>query len=161
MRFCSVADVRNVLAPSGSPEGSAVTLPDDQITTAIEEASAIIYVYLGGRYVLSPTPESLAEDPVRSWTRSIAAFLITLTYKKNQDVTVDDPVRIRYNMTWQQVMDVRAGTGQLDLPLVSETDGTKSTKVINWYYGTLFAPEDFYLGYPSGKGVVPVVRPGT
>lgn len=161
--YCTVRDVRLALTPGGvdenQPKGeTAAILPDWQILDAIDEAEALINAYVAARYnivtaeVEEENPENPAETwvnevapaPIRSWTRSIAAYLGALTYRRNKDLGEDDPIRLRYNL----VMDLLRGVRdhQIGLPLPATDNVGFAPHAENLYEGQLFDLEDFQLG---------------
>lgn len=165
--FCSIRDVRIALTPGGSSEGqeTAASLEDWQIEDAINEAEGVVRLHVLSRYTipvseivedLPETPEegdvetvTVAPYPVRGWTRNIAAYLATLTFRKNKDLTEDDPVRLRYASTLADLVSVLEGRFDLneeDFPLPDDVGGG-TVHVVNQYEGKLFGPEDFGLGY--------------
>ncbi len=163
--YCTVRDVRVALTPNGVGDnsGTAAELEDWQIENAITEAEGVVSSYIASRYTiyseeveeLNPEdPEEVwlsvvAPEPVRSWTRNIAAYLAALTYRRNKDLTEDDPIRLRYTHTMENLVAVRDGRMDLDLP-GTEVD-TSGVHVENLYTGDLFGLEDVGLGY-AGSG---------
>lgn len=162
--YCTVQDVRNVLAPvdAQGTTGTATGLPDDQIEDQIREAQARIDMLVRTRYIIPLEGEGdaqVAAEPIRMWTRNIAAYLATLVYKRNKDVLENDPIRLRYSETIALLLDVRDGRSDLNLPPV-EVGGEGDITVLNQYEGTLFAPGDFQLSntgrwWPDGFGIWP------
>lgn len=148
MAYSSALDVRNALTPEGaSTDGStAATLSDTQITDSIAEADGLIDAYVGSRYAIvldtTLTP-NVAKGVIRWWSRTIAAYLATLTYKRNQDVPADEPIRLRYDMVMELLEKVRNGT--LDLNLVPVDNDSTDVFVENLYEGDLFTPAMFGL----------------
>lgn len=154
--YCTVFDVRNALTPgaAASDATTAASLGDAQITDAINEADSRINSYLPGDYSVSATtiqqgdpPQafSVAPDLIRFWSRDIAAYLATLTYKKHMNVPEDDPVRLRYEMVMETLRLVR--DGKINLPADADaTDDLGDVFVYNQYTGNLFGADDFLLG---------------
>lgn len=162
--FCTPNDVRAALTPGGTAsdddDQSAASLADWQLLDAIDEAEGVVKSYLTGYTI--PIEEHLvddpdnpensaifyaAPDPVRRWTRTIAAYLAALTYRISKDLEESDPIRLRYNMVLQLLADVRAGLVALDPEVFPPTDATgHQVGIFNLYEGTLFGPEDFNLG---------------
>ena len=171
--YCTVLDVKNALAPAGQGQGqgTALALTDVQLIDAINEADSVIRAYVGMIYIVPQvdtpvipptTPESywsVAPEPVRYWSRDIAAYLATLTFKRNQDVPQDDPVRLRLNLAMQQLVMIRDGKSTLPFPPYVPPEGAESgVTVVNQYEGTLFGPADFGLvpvAAISGFGIWP------
>lgn len=158
--YCTVRDVKNALAPVETTQGTAVSVNDEQLVDAINEADSIIRSMIGLIYsiptgttpvvpaTVPPSTWSVAVEPVRYWSRDIAAYLATLTYKRNQDVSQDDPVRLRFNLAMQALLAVRNGDSQLPFPPAELPEGwDPGVAVFNMYEGNLFTAADFGL-YP-------------
>lgn len=173
--YCTVYDVRAALTPgaSASDKSTASGLADWQIKDAIDEAEGIVKSHILQRYVVTEAATVVVTDPsaeppttetfdlapliVRGWTRNIAAYLATLTFKRNQDVPENDPVRLRYNMTMESLRAVLGGSLDID-ELEEAPDGSnEGVHVENLYEGRLFGPEDFMLA-PEGYSQFSVVR---
>lgn len=168
--YCSVQDVRLALAPISmwNDPSTAATLPDAQIEDAIGEAEGTVNAYLALRYTIEtapveeldipvadpPTfhPMDVAPVPVRGWTRTIAAYLATLTYRKGKDLGPDDPIRLRYNMVMGFLEAVRDHRMSIDLIEVTSDAGEGGVTVVNQYEGHLFDLEDVGLGF-AGKNM--------
>lgn len=164
--YATIRDVRLALTPSADSNDltTAASLPDWQIEDALLEAEGVVNAYVLARYSI-PTGEVeetnpsdpletwvwvVAPSPVRGWTRDIAAYLATLTFRKHKDLTKDDPVRLRYLMVLQMledVRDLRASLPPIFPPAEDPDGGVPGVYVANLYEGTLFGPEDFGLGY--------------
>lgn len=159
VEFCTVRDVRAALTPnaSASDTETGAKLPDWQIEDAIVEAEGTIRAYLGTRYLIEPVditepnPDDPTEEwtfkaappPIRSWTRDIAAYLVALTYRKNKDLTEDDPIRLRYNMVHGFLEAVR--DREMNIPLPPADTDDQGVHVENLYEGKLFTLEDVGL----------------
>lgn len=152
--FSSVFDVRNALTPGAdeADTSTAASLEDYQIFDAIEQADSRIQGYLPAGYVVGeqtvtvpPDVYDVAVSPFRWWSRDIAAWLVTLTFRRNKDLPVDDPIRLRYEATMVELGMVAEGT--FNLPPSSEALPADAYGVVveNLYEGTLFGPEDFNL----------------
>ena len=161
--YSTVTDVRNALAPGGQWTGTAATLEDPEIEDAIRQADSRIHSYLRLRYEIPvemveqgdpPQPHEVAPAPVRYWSRDIAAYLATLTFKRNKDVSPDDPVRLRHNAAMSELTDARKGV--ITLPFPPPVPDDSSVTVVNQYVGRLFGPEDFDLTHAGHAR-----RPGT
>lgn len=138
-----------------SPETDASTaagLPDESIDDAIEEAGSEIDGFLRGRYVV-PVPDATS---VRYYARDIAAYLATLTFKRNEPMSVDDPVSLRYSDAIRHLVAIRDGKEFLDLPpqVSEQVGGNAYAAVINPYPGGMFGPADFFDGL-TGPEVFP------
>lgn len=148
--YSSANDVRKALTPGGSAAdtSTAAGLDDTQIEDAIAEADSTVDAHLRSRYTIPQDPDNVAVAvaPVRWWSRNIAAYLATLTFRRNKDLTEDDPVRLRYNQTMALLIAIRDGKANLSLPPVVDGAGTGTDiTVINQYEGTMFGLEDFGL----------------
>lgn len=170
--FCTPADVRAALTPGGIADSdqTAASLTDWQLLDAIDEAEGSVAGYFRGYQIIveiheEPDPDNpnntvvftAAPDPVRRWTRDVAAYLAALTFRKNKDLPEDDPIRLRYNMAMGFLNDVRSGKIIPPLPVVE--DGKSKVEIFNLYEGTLFSPEDFHLGPDTShvQVIVPAV----
>lgn len=174
--YCTADDVRAALTPgSGKNDGeTAASLSEWQILDAVDEAEDVVNAYLQAYEIITVlvssasgiegdpnadnTPYEAAPNPVRRWTRSIAAYYASLTYRKNKDLPEDDPVRLRYNAVMALLALVKSGEMVLNLPKDPEA-ATNQVEVFNLYDGTLFDPRDFKLG--PDQQHVQVFIPGT
>lgn len=163
--YCTPSDVRNALTPDGSAEdaSTAANMTDEKINGQIVEATGTVRTRVASRYVIPTTtlevanpddPDEtwvyqIAAEPVRSWTRNIAAYLSALSFRRNKDLSEFDPIYLRYIATMSTLDKVLKGDIDLDLPVVGggSSDGVV---VVNQYEGDLFSMDDFGLGY-SGK----------
>lgn len=163
--FCSVRDVRLALTPNASSvdKETAAVLPDWQIEDAISEAEGIVRAHLQARYTI-PTAEvavvnpddpgetwifQVAPFPVRGWVRDIAAYLATLTFRRNKDLAEDDPMRLRFQMVMEMLRSVRDYAMNLpadQFPAAPEDASRSGVFVENTYDGKLFGLEDLGLG---------------
>lgn len=170
MSYSSIAEVRLAVAPGitnpsqqpSLPDGAtntAADLPDSQLQDAIDEADSTIDSYIAGRYVTpavgvnaqagSPTPH-----PIDFWSRNIAAYLATLTYRGSQDFSDQDPIARRYSATMTALGNVSAGRAELPSLTTMSTgapgEGSGAGVAYNAYEGSMFALEDFNL-VPSNQ----------
>lgn len=158
MSYSTPTLVRAALVPGGGAQpddGSngktAAMMSDDELQGHIDEADARIDSYLAQRYALpiaSPAPTVLANV-----SRDIAAYLATLAFRKNKDLTAMDPVYLRYSdaMAWLKAV----GLGQIVIPGLGGATGDVSTgeagTPLNGYTGDLFGTSDFDLRVPLGN----------
>lgn len=168
--YCAPFDVRNALTPGAVTGGNdtASSLTDEQILDAIAEADARISTYLPAGYTVpmvdttipvvgSEPPATsnvrVAHNVFRFWSRDIAAYLATLTFKRNKDVSENDPVRLRYNAAMTDLTAV--AKGQLQLPPDDDAtdDGEGEVSVYNQYEGQMFGLDDFGLTSSPGRRV--------
>lgn len=159
--YASTLDVRAALSPGAetSDTGTASDLPDWQLQDAIDEAQAIVDGYLNNRYqipvsdidVVNPNNPletwvfEVAAAPVRSWTRDIAAYLATLTYRRGKDLGADDPIRLRYGLVRDLLGQAQDGTIILPFP-TNDTDVSGRVEIFNLYDGVMFTLDDLGLG---------------
>lgn len=176
--YSSVQDVRLALTPGALPSNqeTAASFQDAQLEDAIREADGIIDTYISQWYTV-PTVEETVPDvdnppnqvtqtvapyPVRGWSRSIAAYLATLTFMKHKDVGEDDPVRLRYNMAIAMLTSIRDRESYLNPnvfpPVEDPVAANQGVYVINPYEGELFEPSDFRLA-PEGYSNPQVLWP--
>jgi phage gp36-like protein len=153
--YCSPIDVRNALTPgAGSQDiSTAANLTDEQINDAIEQADSRINGYLPSGYTVpTVTLENalvVAVPPIRYWSRDIAAYLATLTFKRNKNVPADEPVRLRYDDAMAELLLVLKGQFELPTDATAEDDGLGDVAVYNQYTGSLFGTSDFALTYDT------------
>lgn len=168
MSYSTIAEVRLALAPSlseGELTHTAADLTDPQLQDAIAQADSMIDSFIGATYTTPVAPTStdggitftVTPHPVDFWSRDIAAYLATLTYRKNQDLTATDPIQLRYNMISTFLLNVQNGKGILNLPQNANPQTELGVgQVANPYTGDLFGPSDWDLvgtnspgGYPT------------
>ena len=176
MVYCTRLDVKTALAPgateAANADATAVNLPTWQIDDAIAEATGVVRLHVAGRYTV-PEPDAqvtddptadpvqyttqpLAPYPVGGWTRNIAAYLLTLTHKRNQDLDENDPIRLRYDMTMSMLGKILDGS--LDLEFDEVDNDSQGVHVENLYEGKLFQMSDVGLGpegYPQSQVLWP------
>lgn len=157
MAYSTPPEVRLALIPTG--DGSqptevthtAADLSDAQIGDAISEADALIDGYIGGYYAVpvASVPNSnpaTYPSPLTYWSRTIAAYLATCTYRGSQDFADTDPVARRYRDVIAALKDV--SSGRLKLQVAQNETGNSASAVgniVNPYIGDLFTPDDFSL----------------
>jgi phage gp36-like protein len=143
-------DVRAVVARAVSSTAgtAAASLGDAVLAAALDSAQAEVDARLAGRYQVPFIPGSVPALVV-SLTVDVAAYLATLTFRESTDLSVDDPIRLRY--TRAQELLRQLGSGELDLPGVAAGGDTPATSgratVRNQYAGRMFGLEDAGLGY--------------
>jgi hypothetical protein len=164
--YCSVADVRSVLAPAlldggGNPfpdttQETAAQLIDAQLLEAIVRASGRVDTYLRARYQMPPVPVVAAQqttephtdavypDVVRYWTRDLAAFDATLTLLRGLPIGPDSPVRLRQAQAVAELAAAR--DGKLDAGLPQPDDATTQegfAGVVDAGGAGMFGPSDW------------------
>ena len=163
MGYCTLPQLINALRPIGlpanQPSQTAADLPEPQLNDAIAEASSLVDSAIGGRYLtpVAPVDQSaptIFPHPIDFYTRDIAAYLATCTYRGSVDFTNDDPIYRRYAVALAALNDVKNGVGVLPIPEVDPNTGATGVgEPVNPYLGKLFGPEDFDLTYKSLPGV--------
>lgn len=148
--YSSVTDVRNALAPGGSTSdpGTPASLEETDIEDAIAEADGIIDAYISSRYTVPDDAviPGVAVSPVRWWSRTIAAWLVTLTYRNQQDVPPDEPIRLRYEQTIAFLQQVRDGQMDLGALIANDDESGDQVYIENVYPNKLFPIEGPYVG---------------
>jgi phage gp36-like protein len=154
--YSSVGAVRQALAPSlidpdqepQTQTGTAANVSNETISDAIAEADSRIDTYISGRYSTPvPTDQSgKTPAPINFWSRDLAAYLVLLTWRKNQNVDADDPVRLRATQVATDLVAVRDGKAHLPLPPNQTGTGQEAGALpaINLgYSGNLFEVGEF------------------
>lgn len=144
--YSTVESVRDALTPGGvsNDKSTAAGLTNVQIQDSIAEADATIENYLSNRYVVpivDPVPTT-----VQFWSRSIAAYLATLTKRKSSDLAETDPVVRRFNLAMSQLAAVQASKAQLSIPELASDAIQSEAQIQNQYEGTMFWPGDYSVG---------------
>lgn len=175
MPYSTVIEVRNALspAPDGAPweDGdqpdpnnltfTAADLSNAQLLDAIAQADALIDSFLGAYYIvpvifqadgITPYPAPIV--PLAFWSRDLAAYYATLTNRKSQDFTDQDPVARRYLAVMSYLMLVQQNKIVLPFPTnIDDTAGEGAGAPINVYGGSdMFQPRDFSLIYAHDAG---------
>lgn len=156
--YTTIAAVRQVLSPDGSTSatlGTAASLSDDEIQEAIAEGAAEIDARLTARYSVPFDPVPAIIEKIN---RDLAAYMATLTYRRNTPLPDSDPVALRY----ARALALLTGAQKGDIQLVGE-DGdvgqAAEAYVVNTlgYEGSLFTLEDFSLAQAPfrGLGIMP------
>jgi hypothetical protein len=146
MSYSQPADVRAALVPGGgsSPpvpsSNTAADLTDPELQDAIAQADATIDGRIGAAYAASETVPPI----VKYWSRDIAAYLATLTFRKSKDIAPDDPVRLRYAFVMGQIL---TPGGFLPEPSPAAEGGNLTA--VN-PVGQLFPAENYELGWYNG-----------
>lgn len=163
--YSTPAMVRQALVPSlngnlpAATTNTAADLSDAQINDAIAEADSVIDGYLANFYatpvVAVGDPDPLIPHPVDYWSRDIAAYLATCSYRGQLSIQTTDPVSLRYTAVLGFLKDVSTGKANLPLPrLGGDSVGLGAADApINPYIGDLWDPSDFSLSpAPLGHG---------
>lgn len=166
MSYSTVQMVRLALYPlSGSDDGTnppttpsntPADLENTQIQDAIDEADSLIDAYIGKYYAtpVAPIFDGSDEDgtvgsiphPIDYWSRNIAAYNATLSYRQGLDFADTDPVARRYIATMAALTMISKGQATLQLPdNVSVNAATGAGQPVNPYVGDLFDPNDWNL----------------
>lgn len=156
MAYATVTDVRQALAPDGASTatlGTAASLDDGDLTDHIAEAQAEIDARLSARYSV-PFADGDVPSLVNKIARDIAAYLATLTYRRNTPLPEADPVALRY----ARALALLTGAQKGDIQLVGD-DGdvgqAAEAYVVNTlgYEGSLFDLQDFSLAQAPYRGM--------
>lgn len=175
MSYSTVVEVRNALsqAPLGgpwedgdqpdpnNPTNTAADLTNDQLQDAIAQADGTIDAYLGALYTTpitlmadGVTPVPVPTIPLAYWSRDLAAYFSTLTFRKSQDFADQDPVARRYTATMATLL--LASQNKIVLPFQSNTAASAAEGAgdpINPYGGSdMFQPRDFSLVHSHDNG---------
>lgn len=151
MSYSSVAEVRLALTPGGdsTDRSTAAGVDDITIQSAIDEADAVIDSYIGRQYavpVLLDLDSGLTPQPIRAWSRNIAAYNVTLVWRRNQSLAADNPVALRYTATMVALTAVRDGKATLQIPdNTGAGAGAGFAEVVNQYTGSMFVTQDYDL----------------
>lgn len=155
MPYSTVDDVRVALSRDGAVDRTtAAGLSDEQIEDQITAADAAIDVYVGGRYKVPIVLPDAALEPMRSWSRDIAAYLAADVFRKNRNIPEGAGYVRRYEHTMDQLRTIRDGKGRIDGATVappegagdSDGDGFGGVTVVNPYDCELFPAREFGLG---------------
>ena len=113
----------------------------------IAEADATIDSEIGGRYkVPVPLVDGKGPHPLDYWSRNIAAYLATLTFRGSADFADTDPIVRRDPPTMEALHGVRDGKNALSLEGLDTGSNSGSVGLaVNQYEGTLFDSTDFDL----------------
>lgn len=161
MAYSTPKMVRQALVPSSDgsqPDplsNTAADLSDAQLNDAIAEADSTIDGYLGGFYAV---PVALVGNavphPLDYWSRNIASYSATLSYRGSMDFSDTDPVARRYKDTMAALQAVSAGKLKLQLPEnFSGYGSTGAGPAQNPYDGDLWTPDDFNLSDAPNPGL--------
>lgn len=110
MAYLAPQTLRGVLAPEGAgpDQASAASLPDDQLQAAIDNAGSQVDSALGVRYTLplaAPVP-----PVVVSIVQDIAAWLATLTWRRQRPLPAESPIVLRYTRATALLDQLAKGT---------------------------------------------------
>lgn len=141
MAYTTPAAVREALSPEGSDQtgATAAALSDGALNSQIADVTAEIDATVSG----APFADNAVPRIISVVARDIAAYLATLTARKNVQLPADHPVRLRYERA-RGILAI-AAKGQLDLTDDPETSGSEP-QVVNPYEGDLFDLEALGLG---------------
>lgn len=161
MAYAAPADVRQALAPDGSNAatlGTAASLDDGDLNDHIAEAQTEVDGKLGVRFSV-PFADGSVPVLVAKVTRDIAAYLATLTYRRNTPLPDNDPVALRYARA--QALLNAAALGKLDILATDnkELSSSVDATVVNILDEdqSLFSAADFSLS--AGAVYVPWAPP--
>lgn len=147
--YTDVGAVRLALSPGGdgSDLGSAASLADPDLLSAVDDATNEINGKIAARYTLPIEPQPAILNRI---ARDIAAYFATLTYRRGDPILPGDPVQLRYNAAEALLAQIQAGTLVLDLSNPSgETDLSPVFVDPTQQCTTLLGVPDHRLQYPS------------
>lgn len=139
MPYIEVPAVRAILTRDVlDTTGTAASVPESVIATAIEDASEEVDATLRSRYTVpfaSPTPKLIA-----GITRDIAAWLTDLVYRQEKDYDSIDREPLLMRVTRARLLLTKLADGTFLLPPVVGGDdgGIGEATVINPYEPALF-----------------------
>lgn len=141
LHYTTRTQLREALSPGGDPDdpGSASSLDDDTLDLAIREAQSEVDAKVPGAPFTRTVP-----DVVATITRDIAAYLATMTHRRGEPMTVDDPVRLRYGRAKGLLDDLAKGAASVGSEGGADASGEAS--VVNPYDGALWQLDDLGLG---------------
>jgi phage gp36-like protein len=156
VNYCSVVDVRNALTAGGATSGTntAADMDDATLQDAIAEASSVVDTYVGGPY----GPSDSVPNMVVYWTRDVAAFLATCTWRQSKDFEALDPVLLRYQQAVERLAGIFTGTTSMPSSQMPTQD-VFTGAVCNTIPITLFHASDFDL-YGRAETSTGEVSPG-
>lgn len=139
--YLTVTDLRDLLAGSEDLPGTAASLSDADLTSAIEQAQAEVDARFGVRY---DTPFANPPQLVVDITGDIAAYRATLLARRGEQVQPNEAVALRYQQAEQML--AAAAKGQLVLPIAATESAAGEPTVANPVDGDLWTADDFLLG---------------
>lgn len=116
------------------------SLSEEALLDAIGRAESRVDARLSRQYAVPFDPPG---DLIVSVTEGLAAFYATLTARRGAPVDREDPARLRYEDALKMLDQLASG----DLVIGSVDTSTGEVGSVQPYYGDLFVPEDFHLGY--------------
>jgi phage gp36-like protein len=150
--YATADEVRSAVARDpNKPTGTAASLEDEQLDEHIVNAQAEVDGTLRGRYT---TPMVPCPEMVKQITIDIASYVATLSYREGKDLTVQDPVSLRYTRAQRLLARIADGTIDLD----AGDGGAAQPSTVGGLGAPinanprLFALSDFDLGVQRGRG---------
>lgn len=155
MAYSTPAMVRMALV--STPDGrqpnpasnTAADMTDTQLQDHIAEADSLIDARIGKYYAVPAALDPQTQKgphPLDYWSRNIAAYLATLTYRGSMDFTDSDPILRRYKDTLAALDSVGEGRVKLQLDDNASThSATQAGDPVNPYVGDLFSLSDFHI----------------
>lgn len=155
MAYSTPASVRKAIVPSSdgneptTATHTAADLSDAALSDAIAEADSTIDGYIGSRYQTPVPPDATTgkiPNPLPFWSRNLAAYFATLTFRGSQDLGDSDPISRRYKDTLSALKSVSSGHMNLNAPAnTGPSSSVEAGSPVNPYVGDLWSPEDFSL----------------
>jgi phage gp36-like protein len=158
--YCLPSDIRANVAGTDAGTGTCAQLGDDQLSAAIQQASAKVSAYAGTSYVVDAAdPVVVVPDLVKTCTIQIGTFYGTLTYRKGKDLSPMDPVYLGYLDAVSTLKDIAAG--RIDVAPTGPADPVdRPGKVVN-RLPRIFTWEDSGTEPDGRGGIMPAGAPGT
>jgi phage gp36-like protein len=145
--YTEVSDVRAILTNDPlAPQGTAASVPEAVITTAIEDAQEEVDAILRSRYTV---PFATVPRLIAQITRDIAAFLSDLVYRQEKDYDSIDREPLLMRLARARAILEKLADGTFILPPIAgeEDQGALGeATVINQYEPALFNKQAI-LGY--------------
>jgi hypothetical protein len=158
--YCLPSDIRANVAGTDAGTGTCAQLSDDQLTNAIQQASAKVSAYVGTSFVVDAAdPVITVPDLVATITIQLATFYATLTYRKGKDLSQFDPVVLgaaEANRTLQDVV-----TGKIEVAPTAPADPPDKSGHVIQKLPQVFTWDDSGT-VPNGRGgIEPAGAPGS
>lgn len=158
--YCLPSDIRSNVAGTDAGTGTCAALSDDQLTNAINQASAKVSAYVGTSFVVDAAdPVIVIPDLVKTITIQLATFYATLTYRKGKDLSQFDPVVLgaaEANRTLQDIV-----SGKIEVSPTAPADPTDRPGYTRNTIPRVFDYSDSGT-VPNGRGgIEPAGAPGS
>jgi hypothetical protein len=113
--YCTPADVREAAGGTDNGTGSCAQLADDQLQTAIGQASSKVSAYAGTTYEADGSGPVTVPDLIFTVTVQLAVYYATMIYRKNMAFqSALDPVYLMYQDAMGTLQALSSGTISAD-----------------------------------------------